>query len=112
MAASANVVEFTAENWQKEVLESNVPVLVDFWAPWCVPCRHLLPIISNLADQFVGKAKIGKLNIDDAQDLASRYRISGIPHLLIFQGGVEKQRYAGLQQANVLATELHRLLGV
>ncbi len=84
--ASANVVELTAENWDREVVQSDKPVLVDFWAVWCGPCRLLAPTIDKIADQFAGKLKVGKLNTDDHQDIAVRYRISAIPKVMIFKG--------------------------
>src|SRR5213593_2307612 len=68
--AGANVLEFTSANWDQEVVKSDKPVLVDFWAPWCGPCRALAPAIERVADQFAGKVKVGKLNTDDNQDLA------------------------------------------
>src|SRR5687767_7404654 len=85
--ASSNVIELTTANWDQEVIQSEVPVLVDFWAPWCGPCRMLAPTIDRIADQFAGKVKVGKLNTDDNQDVAVRYAISGIPQLLFFHGG-------------------------
>jgi thioredoxin 1 len=85
--ASANVIELTAANWEQEVVNSDKPVLVDFWAPWCGPCRALAPTIDKIATQFAGKIKVGKLNTDDNQDLAVRYGISAIPQLFIFNGG-------------------------
>jgi len=84
--ANANVHEFGAENWQKEVVDSTVPVLVDFWAPWCGPCRLLSPIMDRLADQFAGKVKVGKVNIDENGDLAAQYGVNSIPRLLVFKG--------------------------
>jgi thioredoxin 1 len=85
--ASPNVVEFTDANWDHEVSKSPIPVLVDFWAPWCGPCRQLSPTIERIADNYAGRIKVGKLNIDDSQEVAAKYRISTIPRLLIFKGG-------------------------
>jgi thioredoxin 1 len=84
--ASANVVELTKDNWEKEVVQSDLPVLVDFWAVWCGPCRLLAPTIDKIADQFAGKLKVGKLNTDDNQEVAIRYRINAIPQVMIFKG--------------------------
>ncbi len=111
--ASANVIELTTENWQSEVVESAVPVLVDFWAPWCGPCRMLGPTVEKIADQFAGRVKVGKLNTDDNQDIGVRYAISAIPQLLFFHGGEQpKNRMVGVQAEAVLVKELNRLLGV
>lgn len=84
--ASPNVVEFSSENWQSEVMQSAVPVLVDFWAPWCGPCRSLSPIIDRLADKFAGRVKIGKVNVDENGDLAAQFGVMNIPRVLIFKG--------------------------
>ena len=111
--AGKNVVELTSDNWQTEVEESEQPVLVDFWAPWCGPCRQLGPTIDRIADQFAGKVKVGKLNTDDNQDIGVRYAISAIPQLLFFHGGEQpKQRLVGVQAEATLVKELNRLLGV
>ncbi len=74
--AGTNVLTFTTDNWEKEVAQSEQPVVVDFWAPWCGPCRQLTPIIDKLAEQFAGRVKVGKLNVDDAQEIAIKYGLT------------------------------------
>src|SRR5256884_2642203 len=107
--ASPNLKEFTNDNWQQEVVQSDVPVVVDFWAPWCGPCRQLSPIIDRLAEQFAGRLKVGKLNTDDAQEIAVRYRISGIPQVFLFDGGEEpKERVVGLRSESDLVKLINR----
>ena len=94
---SDNVQEFTDDNFQAEVLESTEPVLVDFWAPWCGPCRMLTPTIEEIANEYEGKAKIGKMNVDDNQSTAMKYGISSIPAVLIFKGGQVAKQFVGLR---------------
>jgi thioredoxin len=110
--ASENVKEFTSGNWDQEVVKSEQPVLVDFWAPWCGPCRALGPTIDRLADQYAGKVKVGKLNVDDSQDVAIQYKITSIPQVLIFKGGNEpRERFPpGMPNAQDLAKAISRVL--
>ena len=93
---AGNVVEFTDANWSSEVLNSPVPVLIDFWAPWCGPCRMLAPTIEKLAGELTGKVKIGKMNTDENQETPGGLRISAIPTVLVFQGGKEVERLVGV----------------
>jgi thioredoxin 1 len=109
--ASENVLKLTTENWQKEVVESDKPVLVDFWAPWCGPCRQLAPAIDRIADQFAGKVKVGKVNVDDNQDLAVQYGIANIPRVLLFNGGREpKGQLVGLQLEATIVKMINQTL--
>jgi len=85
--ASANIVTLTQDNFQSEVLQSTTPVLVDFWAEWCGPCKMMGPALDELATEFGSKAKIAKVNVDDQQALAANYRVTSIPMFLIFKGG-------------------------
>lgn len=94
--AAANVLEFTDSNFKNEVLEAGGPVLVDFWAPWCGPCRKLAPMIDELASEYQGAAKVGKVNIDDNQQSAMEYGIEAIPTILIFKNGQPVQRFQGI----------------
>jgi thioredoxin 1 len=110
--AGQNVKEFTTQNWDQEVAKSDQPVLVDFWAPWCGPCRALAPTIDKIATQFAGRLKVGKLNTDDHPDLAVKYGISGIPQVLLFKGGDEqpRERLVGLQPENALVKAINGVL--
>jgi thioredoxin 1 len=85
--AGTNTLTFTDGGWDTEVLKSDTPVLVDFWATWCGPCVQMTPTIDTLANEYAGKVKIGKLNVDDNGQTAMRYRVQSIPTLLLFKGG-------------------------
>ena len=109
--ASPNVVTLTSQNWQQEIVQSDRPVLVDFWAPWCGPCRQMGPTIDKLAEQFAGRVKVGKLNTDDNQDIAVQYGITSIPQLLVFKGGDQpREKLVGLQLESTLVKLLNRVL--
>ena len=96
--ASENVVEFTDQNFEEEVLKSSTPVLVDFWAEWCMPCRMLAPTIEKIAKDYAGKVKVGKLDTDANRDVAAKYSISAIPTVILFKDGQVSQKLVGLRQ--------------
>lgn len=93
---AGNILEFTEANFTSQVLESSQPVLVDFWAPWCGPCKMLGPTIEEIANDYAGKARVGKLNTDEAGSIASQYGIQGIPTVILFKGGQPVDRQVGL----------------
>jgi thioredoxin 1 len=93
----ANVTEFNDSSFQGDVLQSEVPVLVDFWAPWCGPCRMIAPVVEELAKENQGSFKIGKVNIDDNPNVAMNYSVNSIPTLMIFKGGQVVDRFVGVQ---------------
>jgi thioredoxin 1 len=109
--ASQNVMELTSANWQEEVVQSDKPVVVDFWAVWCGPCRQLAPTIDRIADQFAGRVKVGKVNTDDHQDLAVKYGVTSIPRVLIFKGGEQpREQVVGFVPEKELVNAINRVL--
>ena len=106
----SNVKEVTTETFEKEVLSSDVPVLVDFWAEWCGPCRMLGPIIEELSSDYDGKAVIGKVDVDSNQQYAAQFGVRNIPTVLIFKGGELVNRQVGVSQKNVYADYIDALL--
>ena len=89
------ITEVGDNNFETEVIQSALPVLVDFWAPWCGPCKSIAPIIEEVAGTYAGKLKVAKLNVDDHPATASRYGIRGIPNLIILKGGAVKEQIVG-----------------
>lgn len=89
-------ITLTNENFEEEVLNSDVPVLVDFWAVWCMPCKMLAPIVEELANEANGAYKVGKVNVDEAPELATRYRIAGIPAIVVFKNGEVYKKSIGV----------------
>lgn len=103
-------MQFTDQNFDQEVVKSEKPVLVDFWAPWCGPCQMMEPIIDELAKEMEGKAKVGKLNVDENSATASHYGIMSIPALKIFKGGQVVKEFVGVQNKDSLKEELNKIV--
>ena len=106
----ANMVTLTVENFSEEVLKSTTPVVVDFWAEWCGPCKMIAPVLDELATEYDGKVKIGKVNIDEHQQLAINYGINSIPTLLFFKNGQVADQVVGMRSKRDLKTSFDRVL--
>jgi thioredoxin 1 len=106
--AGKNVQSFNQTNFESEVLKSDVPVLVDFTATWCGPCKALAPIVEKLADDFQGKIKVGKLDIDDSPEITAKYGVRSVPTVIVFRGGQKSAQHVGLTTRD----KLINLLGV
>jgi thioredoxin 1 len=109
--ASENVLELTDDNFQQEVLDADTPALVDFWAEWCMPCKMLAPAVEELADEFAGKVKVGKVDTDNNREISLKYGISAIPTIIVFQNGEVVKKFVGLQQKADLKAALQELAG-
>jgi len=109
--ASDAVLELTDDNFESEVLQSDLPVLVDFWAEWCMPCKMLTPTIDQLAQDYAGKVKIGKVDTDSNRDVSVKYGISAIPTIILFQDGEPVRKFVGVTPKQEFAAELDKVAG-
>jgi thioredoxin 1 len=107
---SVYVREVNESDFDQVVLKSKTPVLVDFWAEWCGPCRTLAPIVEAIAEQYEEAARVFKLNVDDSPTLTRRYQIQGIPTLILFQDGVEKERLVGVVSQETISSAIERYI--
>ena len=101
-------LRITKDNFEKEIINSELPVLLDFWAPWCAPCRMIAPVIAQVAEKYAGKAKVGKVNVDEENDLAAAFGIVSIPTLVVLKGGKAVSRATGFRSE----AEIAAMLGV
>jgi thioredoxin 1 len=106
-----NIIELTEANFEQEVLKAEGPVLVDFYAPWCGPCKMLAPLLEQLAGELAGELKFVKLNVDDAQELSADHKITGVPTLMLFRGGNVVDQVVGFPGPRVLKAWLDKAVG-
>ena len=107
---SENTFVATDQNFEEDVLKSSVPVLIDFWAAWCVPCKMIAPTLEELGEEFSGKLKIGKLNVDENRTVANTYGIRGIPSLLLFKDGEVKEQMVGVHSKQEISNMISKNL--
>jgi thioredoxin 1 len=107
--ASPNIITLTTDNFEQRVLKSDTPVLVDFWAEWCGPCKMIGPVLDELADEYSGRVLIGKVNIDEHQSLATEYGVRAIPTLLLFQHGEVAEQIVGLRSKRDLKSSFDKV---
>jgi thioredoxin 1 len=108
---SANAIELTQDNFEEEVLKSDKPVVVDFWATWCMPCKMLAPTIEEIANEYKSKYKIAKLNIDEAMDIATNLTVMNIPTLIFFNNGEEIARMVGAASKKDILKKIEEVFG-
>jgi thioredoxin 1 len=104
--AGSNILEFTEANFDAEVMSSDKPVLVDFWAPWCAPCRAVGPTVDAIADSFAGKAKVGKVNIDEHPAIAAKFGVQSIPTIIVVKDGAVADTFVGIRDEETLSESL------
>jgi thioredoxin 1 len=110
--ADANVLHFDDSNFEAEVLGSELPVLVDFWAEWCGPCQMLTPIIGELAQEYAGKVKVAKVDVDNARQTAAKFGIQNIPTVILFDQGKQVESFVGLRRKGDYQAALNARLGI
>jgi thioredoxin 1 len=111
LMAGKNILEVSDGNFEQEVLQSDAPVLVDFWAPWCGPCRAIAPLIDELSGDYTGKLKVAKCNIDENRKTTSRYGIRAIPTLIIFKGGTVSEQITGAVSKSQITAAIDKAVG-
>jgi thioredoxin 1 len=107
----ADLLAVSDDSFEREVLQSPTPVLIDFWAPWCAPCRAIAPVVEELAREYAGRLKVVKMNVDDNPRTPVRYGVRGIPNLIIFQNGTVKEQIVGAVPKAQLVKAVDRVLG-
>ena len=108
---STATVNVTQKNFEADILQSSTPALIDFWAQWCAPCRAVAPVLDDLAEKFQGKFVVGKVNVDETPDLASKFGILNIPTMIFFKDGQEVDRVVGVQSKGQLEEKVQKLTG-
>jgi len=106
-----NILQVSDSDFETEVIRSNLPVLIDFWAPWCGPCKVIAPVVEELAGEYQGRLKVAKMNVDDNPLTPSRYGVRGIPNLIIIKGGVVKEQIVGAAPKAKLVQAIDNVLG-
>ena len=109
--ASEHTLELTDDNFEQEVIEAGMPTLVDFWAEWCMPCKMLAPALDELAEEYAGKAKVGKVDTDSNREISMKFGISAIPTVILFNNGEIVKKFVGLQQKADLKAAIDEALG-